>query len=524
MTGLWQWKPGPPKRYQTSATDLHAITRGDRGTPLIALHDRLEQLVHGRLVPHSIPGDAREFNPTHFLRDRNGGLWIGTPNHGLLLVQQGRTDRFSRSDGLSGDDVTALYEDREGSIWIATSEGLDRFRDFAIPAISAAPGSPPINAGAVLAAQDGSVWVGTYNGANRWKNGQRTIYTTKDGLPDDDVESLFQDDRGRIWVATPGGVVWFENGRFVSGNVPPGGYVHAIVQDSRGDLWFNQDQGLVRLMGGGQVERIPLSHLGQNADPWSLIPDPGRGGLWLGFVDRMAYLKDGDIKASYTKADGLGSGRVADLHIDNDGTVWAATDGGLSRLKDGRITTLTSGNGLPCDSVHWALEDDNHSVWLYMACGLARIARADLDAWAANPKGKVRATLFDVSDGVRGIAGPGSAYQPRVAKVKDGRVWFVGAGDLYVIDPHYLAFNKLPPPVHVEQIIADRKTHDAYSNLRLQRLLATWRSTTRRSASSRRRRTVFASNWKAAIPNGRTLATNGRRSITIFLRAITVSA
>ena len=207
--------------------------------------------------------------------------------------------------------------------------------------------------------------------------------------------------------------------------------------------------------------------MGQNADPWSLIPDPGRGGLWLGFVDRMAYLKDGDIKASYTKADGLGSGRVADLHIDNDGTVWAPTDGGLSRLKDGRITTLTSGNGLPCDSVHWALEDDGHSVWLYMACGLVRIARADLDAWSANPKGKVRATLFDVSDGVRGIAGPGSAYQPRVAKVKDGRVWFVGAGDLYVIDPHYLAFNKLPPPVHVEQIIADRKTHDAYSNLRL---------------------------------------------------------
>lgn len=88
MTGLWQWKPGPPKRYQTSATDLHAITRGDRGTPLIAVHDRLEQLVDGRLVPYSIPGDAREFNPTHFLRDRNGGLWIGTQTMGCSLCNR----------------------------------------------------------------------------------------------------------------------------------------------------------------------------------------------------------------------------------------------------------------------------------------------------------------------------------------------------------------------------------------------------------------------------------------------------
>ena len=108
----------------------------------------------------------------------------------------------------------------------------------------------------------------------------------------------------------------------------------------------------------------------------------------------MAYFKDGQVKASYSKADGLGAGRVADLHLDSDGTVWAATEGGLSRVKDGRITTLTSRNGLPCDSVHWALEDDNHSFWLYMACGLARIARADLDAWAADPKRKVQSHRF----------------------------------------------------------------------------------------------------------------------------------
>ncbi len=54
------------------------------------------------------------------LRDRNGGLWIGTENRGLLHVHQGRTDLFVRSDGLTDDYVENLFEDREGNIWVAT--------------------------------------------------------------------------------------------------------------------------------------------------------------------------------------------------------------------------------------------------------------------------------------------------------------------------------------------------------------------------------------------------------------------
>src|SRR5262249_41497249 len=40
------------------------------------------------------------------------------------------------------------------------------------------------------------------------------------------------------------------------------------------------------------------------------------------------------------------------LRFDRDGTLWAATEGGLSRLKDGHIATLRSSNGLPCSGVY----------------------------------------------------------------------------------------------------------------------------------------------------------------------------
>ena len=118
--------------------------------------------------------------------------------------------------------------------------------------------------------------------------------------------------------------------------------------------------------------------------PCSLIL-AGRLMAWI-LSGWLAYFKDGQVRASYAAADGLGEGRVNSLQLDQDGTLWAATEGGLSRVKNGRVATLTSKNGLPCDTVHWMMEDDDHSVWLYMACGLVRIARPELDAWATDPE------------------------------------------------------------------------------------------------------------------------------------------
>src|SRR5262249_31167845 len=145
------------------------------------------------------------------------------------------------------------------------------------------------------------------------------------------------------------------------------------------------------------------------------------GGLWLGFPQGgMSYFKDGQVRASYTAADGLGRGWVNDLLLDPGGVLWAATDGGLSRLKNDLIATLTSKNGLPCDAVHWAIEDDGHSFWLYMPCGLVRIARPEMDAWTAavdndkDAKPRIQVTVFDSFDGVRSHAVTGG-FGPRVA-------------------------------------------------------------------------------------------------------------
>ena len=82
----------------------------------------------------------REVDSNKLLRDRDGGLWIGTHERGLIHVHNGRTDVFTKSDGLSGDISCSLFEDREGNVWFASSRGLDRFRELPVATISTKQG------------------------------------------------------------------------------------------------------------------------------------------------------------------------------------------------------------------------------------------------------------------------------------------------------------------------------------------------------------------------------------------------
>ena len=489
-TGLWRWKPGPPKHYvfPRGVIEVNSLIEDDAGTLLLATNDGLKQLSGDRIRNYALPGVTGKFRPHHFLRSDDDSLWVTTTS-GLLHLHQGRTDAFGVDDGLSGDHGNAIFEDHEGNVWIGTLGGLDRFRDYAVRKISRSQGLSSNEAYSVQATQDGAIWIGTSDRLNRWKDGDVTVYDsgTGRGLASrrDNQEpniggavaevansglrgtpqSLGLDGQGRLCVSTRDGVFYFEGNRFVRVPNVPGGNIWSIAADGDGKLWINDGTaGLFYFTLGEAGQPIPWSEFGQKGfGPESMLADRSNGGLWLGFNETgVAYFKDGQVRASYTSADGLGNGRVNDLRFGSRGTLWAAAEGGLSRLRDRRVMTLTSKNGLPCDEVHWSVEDDDHFVWVYMPCGLARIARSELDAWVGDPSRKLKLAVFDNSDGV-GSVGNYGGYGPRVTKTPDGKIWFITYDGVSVIDPRHLPFNKIPPPVHIEQVTADRKTYEVPS-------------------------------------------------------------
>jgi signal transduction histidine kinase/ligand-binding sensor domain-containing protein len=483
-SGVWRWNPGPARRYATPGMRVGDLLKADDGRLLIGISGAgLKRLVADKLEPYPIHSamnrDAllpdREVDSNKLLRDHDGGLWIGTHQRGLVHVHNGRTDVFTKSDGLSGDISCSLFEDREGNVWYASTRGLDRFRELPVATISTKQGLSSNYISSLVAGAEGSVWVGTHDGLTRWKNGQATVFRKANGLPDDFVNSLFVDNHGRVWATFSGHRhTYIKNGRFVGVAGVPSEEVYSIAGDNKDNLWLSGNKGLSHMRDGYLVENFPWSAMGRHQQAKVVVPD--QGGVWLAFWTDgdVLFFKDGHVRASYTAAAGLGKGHVAGLRLDRDGALWAATqEGGLSRIKDGRVATLTTNNGLPCDTIHWSIEDDDRSLWLNTACGLVRIARTELDAWIANPKRRIETTLWDAADGV-GLTSTSPAYfNPPVAKSTDGKLWFWGGEGVSVVDPHHLAFNKVPPPVHIEQIIADHKSYwqnlpgRAVSHLRL---------------------------------------------------------
>ncbi|HEU0253007.1 MAG TPA: two-component regulator propeller domain-containing protein, partial [Pyrinomonadaceae bacterium] len=372
--------------------------------------------------------------------------------------------------GLSGERANTLFEDREGNIWVGTMSGLDRFRDSTVSTLSINQGLSSPRIRSVVADRNGGVWLATPDSLNRWSNGQLSVLKiahTRAGKPNAFTpNSLFQDHSGRLWASTPFEFGYLDNDRYVPISSVPG-VITAMVQDTAKSLWIaNEHAGLFQVVGDKVAQEIPWSKLGHEDHVSAMAADP-KGGIWLGFfLGGLAYYSDGQIRASYSTADGLTAGRIGEIQLEQDGTLWIATEAGVSRLKNGRIATLTTENGLPCEAIHWLREDDARSFWLYTSCGLLRIARSELDAWTTavdqdiKAKPKIVTTLFDNSDGVRNMAA-GNHFSPQATRSTDGKLWFSMGDGVSVVDPNRLPFNNLQPTVQIEQFIADRRTYDA---------------------------------------------------------------
>src|SRR5262249_46223256 len=144
----------------------------------------------------------------------------------------------------------------------------------------------------VLAAHDGSVWMGTLDGLNRWHDSATTTYRRdREGLPGNSIGSLVEDDRGRIWVSTDHGIARFENGKFRRVKGVPAGWVNAIARDGLSGVWISdQDRGLLHVVDDAVVQQIPWSQLGGDggvaagllagrapAGPWARVFSGGGG-------------------------------------------------------------------------------------------------------------------------------------------------------------------------------------------------------------------------------------------------------
>jgi signal transduction histidine kinase len=411
---------------------------------------------------------------TKLFIDRDKSLWMGTREHGVYRVYGERVDHFSSEDGLSSSGVNGFFEDREGNVWVATSRGLDCFRDSPVVTFSGTEGVAAASVSTVLASGDGTVWIGGTDSLDALHGD--TVTSIR--IPGYSLASVAQDDAGRLWVGMRYDLSIYEHGRFRAINRPDGspvGMVAAIAEDRDRNVWVSVDVGSadrklfrirdLRVQEEFAPDRIPLVR--------RIAADP-TGGIWLGFEDgNLGHYQSGKLEVFPLPGAALRPGVAAPgsrptmsnveigypgLTIDADGSAWVSTWGGLVRWKNHEMKTLTSKNGLPCDAIVSAIRDDHATLWLYTKCGFVAIADSELERWWQQPNRIIDVRVLDVFDGAVLPAGP-RRFQPAVSKSPDGRLWFVNGAALQMIDPGGLRKNRIPPPVYVESVRADRKDY-----------------------------------------------------------------
>ncbi len=144
--------------------------------------------------------------------DRRGGLWIGTV---AGLAYRDAAGRISRpgAPAIGQDQVRSIHPAADGRTWIGIGDGLSVFeRDGRLRRYDrgSQPAFPADNAFDMLDDGDGNLWIASDQGLIRFRAGRVTAYGSADGFPNPTVFRLLRDRPGELWLSSNLGVFRIE--------------------------------------------------------------------------------------------------------------------------------------------------------------------------------------------------------------------------------------------------------------------------------------------------------------------------
>ena len=402
-------------RYGLSDTFVSTICEDHEANLWVGTYSGLNRFREGRFFPQLNNEGAPFAKVNALFEDREGDLWVGS-GEGLVRLAPKRFFTYTRQQGLTHNHITSVLEDRSGSLWIGTwGGGLNQMKGEKVTAHATTNGFSDMLILSIAEGRDGSLWVGADfdGGLTRLKDGKYTRYTWKDGLINAPVKVLHEDRSGNLWIGTGRGLNCLKDGKFTEEDHLSGEAVEAICEDHAGNIWVGTDEAL-SCRSNGQFTNL-------------------------------------------TTEAGLSGNAVTALYEDKKHDLWVGTrGGGLIRRRDGRFTAYTTRQGLFSDEVLEILEDDQGWLWMSCSKGVFRVRKGDLDDLDAGKTEVLASVAYGKNDGMESAQCNGRG-KPAGWKSRDGKLWFPTTKGLIAVDPKTAQINRVPPPVYVEQLLADRK-------------------------------------------------------------------
>ncbi|MFC4701005.1 two-component regulator propeller domain-containing protein [Glaciecola siphonariae] len=328
------------------------------------------------------------------MKDNSDVLWIGTFK-GLNKWNTATTqfDHYyvnsDKQKSLTGNNITALAQISEQSVWIASLSGLDildlstgNITPLALPQKNDIPKSRN-RVMSIAGTSSDTVYLGT-RGAGLYSYNLETKtfknYTVDrasdnpyEGLQVNGITAIYPENEKTVWIATYGGGLskldvpsdTIKTYRFDSDDIYSlsSDRVMSITQARDGRLWLGSWDGGLSIFNPQtesafriRVDRDDKTGLSSNL-VWSVLEDKD-GNFWIGtqgggiHLLRKSDLDKADIKFTrLTRANGMTSNAVFGALQDENGYVWASSNKGLSKIDPNTLemTTFTYAQGLQSD-------------------------------------------------------------------------------------------------------------------------------------------------------------------------------
>ena len=403
--------------------------------------------------------------------DNEGFLWVGTRNSGVLRLKTDFTNgiykltpvlAISQKQGLSSDAVVTIFQDKEHRFWIGTEGGLSLI-EFSSPGTYALTrftqrhglGSDRITC--ISQNLSGEIWVGTESGLSKLVDiisSQNPFkfrnITTADGLINNNIQSMVADIPGNLWVATEKGISKlnfsefaeqvtagyrreFVISNYTSDNGFSGSSIRSIFADRENNIWISELGSGISKLSSEKFQTLTQSQGLIGNTPGPLLEGPD-GKIWVGTNTGISMIESNhDSKKSirYTirnldRRSGLPHLNVLDFCIDQNGTVWAATEGGVARFNSGTFAPYPDARLLSNTNTRQIEFDEYGNLWIGTVSGLNR--------WSE--KGNL---IFTTKNGLP------NDYIRKIIKSHDGDLWIGTNNGLCRIDRKEL--NKSSPQI-----------------------------------------------------------------------------
>ena len=283
--------------------------------------------------------------------DREGSLWVGTAS-GLDRFRNTKITTYTAKEGLPSSDTKSVIQGTDRSMYVfCDGGGLAQIRDHQVTAITKFPGLGVVHGAALFESRDGSVWLGTFGGLSRYKDGHVTVYKSDPRISKRYISAISEDEEGLIVTTAETLALRFQDGRTrpftIRGRVTPltspGNYTFTIYREPSGTLWFGTVKGLFKFAPGAPPEKARQEGINF---PVTSISDDGRGSLWLGGrtpgLTRFR-MHDGQV-THYSKRDGLFDDYPSRALPDGEGNLWISTSNGIYRAGQKDLDDFAEGH------------------------------------------------------------------------------------------------------------------------------------------------------------------------------------